>query len=287
MTVTVGGQPVPGIVAYAEVINAAGTRHALTFTPSLPFPSGASVSVTVAALAGGPGKVYLLVANKPTPQTPYAMGLYSRAAGDLTSPIPGPITDANHLAANRGALNQAVVGQNSWTAGASSPLGPVFAFVEGASGFQHYRITRYDEASLTFVDPLTNSAADSTGGTTGSSVISPATVPQLDNQPWASPGPPAVLVAGASVYFAWQALGGSGIAGHRVFVAHSDPVLHKWVLDADTRTVDGALNVHAGCDGSPPSVALVDGLPSVAWGESCAIGGQAYTTNYVFVRRLQ
>ena len=241
------------------------------------------------SLVGGAGKVYLLVASKPAPAQPYAMGLYSRAAGDLTAPIPGPITDANHLAANRGALNQAAVGQNSWTGGASSPFGPVLAFVEGAPGSQHYRITRYDEASLTFVDPLTNSAIDAAGGTSGSSAISPQTIPQLDSQPWASPGPPAVLVAGASVYLAWQALSGSGggITGHRVFVAHSDPVLHKWVLDPDTRSLDGALNVHAGCDGSPPTIALVDGLPAVAWGESCVISGQAYTQNFVYVRRLQ
>lgn len=241
------------------------------------------------ALTGASGTLYLLLAYKPSQAASYAIGLYTRAHGDTTFPIPGPLTDPNHLG---GALNQSAVNLNSFTAAAMAPKGPVLVFLEGSGSGARYRATRYDLATQTFVDPLTNSTTDAAGGSTGSSVIAPL---QLDGKAFLVPGSIAVTVVGATPYVAWQAFSAdTQIANHRVFAAHADAAQHKWILDSDARNVDGALNVHASstgvsCDASPPSVSTVDGLPTVAWGEQCPIpnaqGG--LTANYLVVHRLQ
>jgi hypothetical protein len=232
------------------------------------------------AIAPGAGKLYVAMAIKPSTAGSYAMQLYSRPAGD-SSMLGAPLTDANHAAG----LNQLPVSMNSATSMAGSSRGPVLVFVEGLGNAATMRATRYNEATSTFVDPLSDSELSSQGGMSGSSTVAPA---QLDGLSFSIPSNPAVLTAGRAVYVAWSALSGtSGISGHRIFVAHADVTTQQWVLDSDKRNPDGALNAFPGCDASAPSIALLGGQPTVSWDESCAISGQPYSTNHLLVRRLQ
>ena len=50
---------------------------------------------------------------------------------------------------------------------------------------------------------------------------------------------------------------------------------------------DGSLNVRPACEPSMPSLAVVDGTVTVAFGESCPITGEAETANYPVVKRLE
>lgn len=213
------------------------------------------------ALASGEGKLYLALALKDAVSDPYAMRFFERSgAGALT--LKNPTTP----------LNTRPVGVKSWAAMTATPKGPILAFVEGTDpATQQIRVTRYDTATQQFVDPATNLP--------GSSVMD---APLPDGSQWFGPTSLAMLTVGTRPYIAWTA---SSSRGSRLWVAHAAG--GAWVLDPRSASPDGALIAHPGCDPSPPSMALVYGLPTITWSERCVIGGTVETQNFLMVHRLQ
>ena len=272
------------IMPYNSTTVAVGQPVALAVTPqpaqiscSNQYPSSYDIYMGPPALAGGGGKLWVLVAVKPGSAQPYALSLWSRSAGDTALPLGAPITDPNHASAR---LNVLPMSWQNQVAAAFSPLGPLLLWTEGSGSGTQLRASRYDLNTLKFVDPLTG-----VPGADGTSVVSPVL---LDGSAFTVPNGVALTLFGSTPFVAFQALS-SSFTGHRIFVAHADVAQGKWVLDPDVRNADGALNAHPGCDASPPSMALVDGYPAVAWGEQCAIPSaqNGYTANYLLVRRLQ
>ena len=251
-----------GVIATTDLF-----PHTLTSCTSPITDAATDIGLSPPALASGPGLLYLALSWQPTASAKPAMALYARPAG-ATGTLGPPLTDAAHPA---GALNVLPVNGKSQAALATSVGGPILVFTEGTAA-PSLRATRWDEATSTFVDPLTGTATNAAGGATGSSIVALAPADA-----------PAVVAVGAVTYVAYRTV---AAGGHRLFVAHSDALQKRWIVDASKANVDGALNVNAGCDVSPPSLSLVDGYPAVAWGELCAVGG-GVTENFVVVKRLR
>src|SRR5207237_1169590 len=122
--------------------------------------TGTDLLIGPPTLAGGSGRLFLLVAYKANGAGAYAMNLYQRVYPDTSVPVP-LVIDAAHTT---GALNGMPVNSFAHTAAVMTAKGPLLAFLEGPVA--QYRAMRYDLQSATFIDPLT--------GTAGSSVISPS-----------------------------------------------------------------------------------------------------------------
>jgi hypothetical protein len=216
------------------------------------------------AAASTPGKVYLLFAVAPALGAAPAMSLYVRS------------TTASAFSLVVGGIQSLPVGWLSTTAMVPSSRGPAFAFVEGSGSAAQIRVGIWDEVAAKSLDPL--------GSASGSSAISPATLPLPNPYGWTQPGPPAIAAIGTTVYVAFTATGGLG--GHRVFVAHSDAGKGSWVLDRGSNA-DGSMNAYVGCDAGIPAVGLVESMPTVAWDEPCPIPNQSQTINHFVVVRLE
>ncbi|MBS2022193.1 MAG: carboxypeptidase regulatory-like domain-containing protein, partial [Deltaproteobacteria bacterium] len=154
------------------------------------------------AIAAGSGKLYGAAAWKASTSTPYVMNVWSRNAGD-TSPFGAPLSDTNHPA---GQLNVGAVTQLSNATMVSSVSGPVLLFLETPGTNGKLRVTRFDESSQQFVDPLTGTTAGSNSDNTGSSVLAPL---QLDGNSFNTPIAPSMIPVGRGLYIAWLAYSGT------------------------------------------------------------------------------
>jgi hypothetical protein len=199
-----------------------------------------------------------------------------------TAPLGGLNLRPVYAAANfggSGSNSGANLSFGSFAAMAMGHAGPVFVWQEGIASTLRLAAASWNESAQLFVDPLYSDPQAAGNLGSGPVAFNPG------GTAYSSPGPPAIAVLGDVAYVAFSATTPAGTA--RIVVAHADRATHTWVQDKDISNTDGALNVLATCPASSPSIALVDGKPTVTWSESCAIAAQTQTQNFLRVKRLQ